>query len=39
MAFESLSDRLQGAVQNMGKKGKITEGDLKEMMREVRLAY
>ncbi|MGH2102269.1 signal recognition particle receptor subunit alpha, partial [Aerococcus urinaeequi] len=38
MAFESLSDRLQGAVQNMGKKGKITEGDLKEMMREVRLA-
>lgn len=38
MAFESLSDRLQGAVQTMGKKGKITEGDLKEMMREVRLA-
>lgn len=38
MAFESLSDRLQGAVQKMGKKGKISEADLKEMMREVRLA-
>ncbi len=38
MAFESLSDRLQGAVEKMGKKGKIQEADLKEMMREVRLA-
>ncbi|AMB98954.1 signal recognition particle [Aerococcus urinaehominis] len=38
MAFESLSDRLQGAVEKMGKKGKISEADLKEMMREVRLA-
>lgn len=38
MAFESLSDRLQGAVEKVGKKGKISEGDLKEMMREVRLA-
>ncbi|WP_198439986.1 signal recognition particle protein [Aerococcus urinae] len=38
MAFESLSDRLQGAVEKVGKKGKISEGDLREMMREVRLA-
>ncbi|MDK6233070.1 signal recognition particle protein [Aerococcus sp. UMB10185] len=38
MAFENLSDHLQGAIQGVGKKGKITEADLKEMMREVRLA-
>ncbi|MCI5774909.1 MAG: signal recognition particle protein [Aerococcus sp.] len=39
MAFESLSDRLQGSVAKLGKKGgKITEADLREMMREVRLA-
>lgn len=38
MAFEGLSERLQGAMTRLGKKGKITEADLKEMMREVRLA-
>ncbi|MDE1548038.1 signal recognition particle protein [Jeotgalibaca caeni] len=38
MAFEGLSDRLQGAMTKIGKKGRITEADLKEMMREVRLA-
>ena len=38
MAFEGLSERLQGAMNKIGKKGKITEADLKEMMREVRLA-
>ncbi|MGX7092261.1 signal recognition particle protein [Hutsoniella sourekii] len=38
MAFESLSDRLQGAISNVGKGGKITEADLKQMMREIRLA-
>lgn len=39
MAFESLSDRLQGSVEKLGKKGgKISEADLREMMREVRLA-
>ena len=26
MAFESLSDRLQGAVEKVGKKGKIIGG-------------
>lgn len=39
MAFESLSDRLQGAIEKVGKKGaKISEADLRELMREVRLA-
>lgn len=38
MAFEGLSERLQGAMTKIGKKGKISEADLKEMMREVRLA-
>ena len=38
MAFEGLSGRLQTALKNIGRKGKITEADLKEMMREVRLA-
>lgn len=38
MAFENLSDRLQNAISGVGKKGKIKEADLKEMMREVRLA-
>lgn len=38
MAFENLSDRLQHAIEGVSKKGKIKEADLKEMMREVRLA-
>ncbi|RLK63281.1 signal recognition particle protein [Atopobacter sp. AH10] len=38
MAFEGLSERLQNAVSTVGKKGKLTEADLKQMMREVRLA-
>ncbi|HCS93791.1 MAG: signal recognition particle protein [Bavariicoccus seileri] len=38
MAFEGLSERLQAAVSTASKKGKITEADLKQMMREVRLA-
>lgn len=38
MAFEGLSDRLQNAMSSVTKKGKITEADLKQMMREVRLA-
>lgn len=38
MAFEGLSDRLQGAISTVGKGGKITEADLKQMMREIRLA-
>src|SRR5699024_6533690 len=38
MAFESLTERLQQAMGKLRKKGKITEADVKEMMREIRLA-
>jgi signal recognition particle subunit SRP54 len=38
MAFEGLADRLQGTIQKIRSKGKISEADVKEMMREVRLA-
>lgn len=38
MAFEGLSERLQNTIAKMRGKGKITEADVKEMMREVRLA-
>ncbi|WP_025730055.1 signal recognition particle protein [Atopobacter phocae] len=38
MAFEGLSERLQNAVSTVSKKGQLTEADLKQMMREVRLA-
>lgn len=38
MAFENLTQRLQEAMKNLRKKGKITENDVKEMMREIRLA-
>ncbi|WP_321284363.1 signal recognition particle protein [Exiguobacterium profundum] len=38
MAFEGLSERLQSTLSKMRGKGKISEADVKEMMREVRLA-
>ncbi|EKU50444.1 signal recognition particle protein [Staphylococcus massiliensis] len=38
MAFEGLSDRLQATMQRIKSKGKVTEADIKVMMREVRLA-
>lgn len=38
MAFESLTERLQAAMKKLRKKGKITEADVQEMMREIRLA-
>ncbi|MCD8825637.1 signal recognition particle protein [Staphylococcus gallinarum] len=38
MAFEGLSDRLQDTMQKIRGKGKVTEADIKVMMREVRLA-
>ena len=38
MAFEGLADRLQGTIQKIKGKGKVTEQDVKEMMREVRFA-
>ncbi|WP_096199334.1 signal recognition particle protein [Bacillus sp. FJAT-45350] len=38
MAFEGLAERLQNTLAKMKGKGKVTEADVKEMMREVRLA-
>ncbi|RPF56020.1 signal recognition particle protein [Aquisalibacillus elongatus] len=38
MAFEGLADRLQGTIKKITGKGKVTEQDVKEMTREVRLA-
>jgi signal recognition particle subunit SRP54 len=36
--FETLSDRLNDVFQRMGKKGRLSEGDVDEAMREVRRA-
>jgi signal recognition particle subunit SRP54 len=36
--FESLSNRLEGIFTNLSGKGKLTEADVNEAMREVRLA-
>ena len=38
MAFDSLAERLQEAFKKLRGKGKLTENDIKEAMREVRLA-
>lgn len=38
MAFEGLAERLQGTIQKIKGKGKVSEQDVKEMMREVRFA-
>lgn len=38
MAFESLSDKLAGAFKKLRQKGKLTESDIKEAMREVKMA-
>ncbi|MBY8912219.1 signal recognition particle protein [Bacillus sp. YC2] len=38
MAFEGLADRLQKTISKIRGKGKVSEQDVKEMMREVRLA-
>jgi len=38
MAFEGLSSRLQGITKKLRGKARITEGDLKEILREVKLA-
>lgn len=38
MAFEGLADRLQSTMQKIRGKGKVNEADVKEMMREVKLA-
>ena len=38
MAFEGLSDKLDAAFKRLRSKGSLTEADVKEAMREVRLA-
>ena len=38
MAFEGLTERLQKAMEKLRRKPKITEADLRETMREIRLA-
>ena len=38
MAFESLSDKLTEAFNRLRGKGRLTEADVKEAMREVKLA-
>ncbi len=38
MAFESLSDKLSQAFKRLRSKGKLNEADIKEAMREVKLA-
>ena len=38
MAFDNLSDKLSGVFKRLRSKGKISEADVKEAMREVRLA-
>lgn len=38
MAFESLTERLQGAFKKIRGKGKVSEADVREMTKEIRLA-
>ncbi|MFC6182012.1 signal recognition particle protein [Lactiplantibacillus daowaiensis] len=38
MAFEGLTERLQNAMTNLRRKGKVSESDLRQTMREIRLA-
>ena len=38
MIFEGLSDKLQGSLSKLKSKGKLTENDVKDAMREVKLA-
>ena len=38
MAFEGLADKLSAAFKRLKSKGKLSEDDVKEAMREVRLA-
>ena len=38
MPFESLSDRLQMSLRRITGRGRLTEKDIDEMMKEVRLS-
>lgn len=39
MAFENLSEKLQAVFKNLTRRGRLTETDVKEAMREVRIAF
>ena len=39
MAFESFGDKLQGVFKKLRGKGKLTEKDIKDAMREIKLAF
>jgi signal recognition particle subunit SRP54 len=36
--FQNLSQRLQATFDNLGRNGRVTENDVKQAMRDVRLA-
>lgn len=38
MAFESLSDKLQNVFKSLRSKGRLTEGDVKSALKEVKMA-
>ena len=38
MAFESLSEKLAAAFKKLKSKGKLSESDIKDAMREVKMA-
>ena len=38
MAFESLSERISAAFKNLRSKGRLTERDIRDAMREIRMA-
>lgn len=38
MAFESLSERISAAFKNLRSKGRLTEKDIRDVMREIRMA-
>ena len=38
MAFESLSEKLQGVFKNLRSKGRLTEDDVKAALKEVKMA-
>jgi len=38
MAFEGLTERIQNAMTGLRRKGKVTESDLRESLREIRMA-
>ena len=38
MAFDSLSDRLNKTMRNIAGKGKLTDANMEDMLKEVRVA-